>query len=382
VPRRKTPAKPISKALFLGAGASAAFGYPTTDYIFPRIRERLLSRKLFPIESNPTRERAKMRRLRDYLTKFFPSIFDEGVQLPLITDVLSLIDFLLSTGEIGVPKVSARDMEDFRTLLEEAIVHSIEGAWSDWRSNPLLDRLGDWMVDHGAHGTPLTVISTNYDNLVEPMVFEKIEMDDPELGTAGDAVDLGFNWREHSGGYFLETVHYPPRSPRIRIFKLHGSFSWLRCPLCGFIYVNNVAGSIVYEAFREDKVDSSNTCVCGHAPVRPVIVAPSMVRSIKDPDLLTIWRSALEALRVADEWIVVGYSLPPEDIAIRSILLRAYRGRGPKARPPVIRVVQRDEDRMLEARYKLLFPEVGFEYGGFERFVESLPEPSKHYETF
>jgi hypothetical protein len=109
-----------------------------------------------------------------------------------------------------------------------------------------------------------------------------------------------------------------------------------------------------------------------------------MVRSIQDPDLQTIWRSALDAMRVADEWIIAGYSLPPEDIAIRSILLRAYHGRGRKGTPPGIRVVQKDkdEDKKLEDRDRLLFPDCRFEYGGFEAFTESLPKPRKHYPVF
>ena len=115
--------------------------------------------------------------------------------------------------------------------------------------------------------------------------------------------------------------------------------------------------------------------------MRPVIVAPSMVRTIKDPDLLTIWRSALEAMRVADEWIIVGYSLPPEDIAIRSILVRAHSGRGSNRKPPTIRVVQRKKDKQLEGRYRLLFPECTFEYRGFEGFIRTL-KPSKHYPVF
>jgi hypothetical protein len=41
--------------------------------------------------------------------------------------------------------------------------------------------------------------------------------------------------------------------------------------------------------------------------------------------LLEIWQTALEALREAETWYIIGYSLPPEDVAIRTILLRAYQ---------------------------------------------------------
>lgn len=372
-----TREKTTSSALFLGAGASKAFGYPLTGEILPHIRAGLNDRTLFPLESNPKRERAKMKRLREHLTTLLPAFFDDSIELPLITDVLSLIDLLLSTGEIAVPMLSTEEMEDLRTLLEEAIIHSIEAAGVPDREGPL-DRLTDWILGAADGGAPLAVVSTNYDTVVESLVFEKVDMD-PELEIPS-TVDLGFSWREHSQGKYLEAVHQPPPTPRVRLLKLHGSVSWLRCPLCGFIYVNTV-GSIVQQAFREDKIDYNNTCVCGHGPVRPVIVAPSMVRTINDPDLLTIWRSALEAMRVADEWIIVGYSLPPEDIAIRSILVRAHSGRGRDRTPPSIRVVQRKKDEQLEGRYRLLFPECSFEYSGFEGFIEKL-KPSRHYPVF
>jgi hypothetical protein len=157
--------------------------------------------------------------------------------------------------------------------------------------------------------------------------------------------------------------------------------NWLKCPLCGFVYINTT-GSIFQQAFREDKIDYNNTCVCGHGPVRAVIVAPSMVRSIQDPNLLTIWRAALESMRTAKEWVIAGYSLPPEDIAIRSIFIRAYHGRGRKNKPPKIRVVQRSKDTKMESRYRLLFPDCAFEYGGFEKYVKSLPTPKNHFPIF
>ena len=376
-------------ALFLGAGASAAFGRPTTDGILPQIRAGLRDETLLPLASNPRRERAKMARLREHLTTLLPSFFDEDVELPLITDVLSLVDLLLTTGEVAVPMFSTSEMEDLRVLLEEAIIETIEKGSGNEHADEMLDRLTDWMLNVPDEEAPLTVVSTNYDTIVESLLFQKIEAD-AELAIP-QIVDRGFSWREHSQGRYLEAVNHTPRSPRIRILKLHGSVSWLKCPLCGFVYINTV-GNVVQQAFREDKIDYNNTCLCGHGPVRTVIVAPSMVRAIRDPDLLTIWRSALDAMRIADDWIIVGYSLPAEDIAIRSILLRAYHGRGRNGKRPRVRIVLRRprsdnpdtpaEDKRLEDRYRQLFPECQFEYGGFEAFIESLPEPEKHYPVF
>jgi hypothetical protein len=365
--------------LFLGAGASKDFGYPLTSEIFPTIRDELPKHELFPLASNRKRELAKTKRLTDYLTRLLPSVFDEDVTLPLITDVLSLVDLLLETGEVALPKMSTAELEDLRTLLEEAVIQVIDAGHDEARTDPALDRLTDWLLGFaGDDGPPATVVSTNYDTLVESVLYEKLLFVPEAQGTPlGEVVDLGVSWREHATGKYLETVHHPPVAPRVRVLKLHGSLSWLKCPLCGFIYVNTT-GNIVEQAFREDKIDYNNTCVCGHGPVRAILVAPSMVRSVRDPNLLTIWRSALEALRKADEWIVAGYSLPPEDIAIRSILIRGYHARA-KQPPPRIRVIQPKADPVMEGRYRLLFPDCEFEYGGFKQYTLSLPQPKRHY---
>jgi hypothetical protein len=95
-----------------------------------------------------------------------------------------------------------------------------------------------------------------------------------------------------------------------------------------------------------------------------------MVRAVHDPNLLSIWQSALEALRTAAQWIIVGYSLPPQDVDIRSMLLRAYQAR---PEPPRVRVIERGKNREVEDRYRVLFPDLVFDAGGVEGFVRRLP---------
>jgi rubredoxin len=286
---------------------------------------------------------------------------------------------MLATEEVLLPMVPAAAMQDCRTLLEQAILEVVEAEFRRPDAHKGIDRLADWILNgRDERGAPVTIVSTNYDTLIEALLFERLEMAALEVPVA---VDMGFFWREHRSGTFHEAVNQPPPDPMVRLLKLHGSLNWLKCPLCGFVYINTT-GSIHQQAFREGHVDYNNTCLCGHGPVRTVIVAPSMVRTIRDPDLLTIWRTALEALRTADEWILAGYSLPPEDIAIRSILLRARNGRGRQGAPPTIRVVQYKRDPGLEGRYRLLLPESIFEWDGFQAFVEGLPRGTRHFPTF
>jgi hypothetical protein len=104
-----------------------------------------------------------------------------------------------------------------------------------------------------------------------------------------------------------------------------------------------------------------------------MIVALSLVRDVRDPILLEIWRNALESLRQADEWVIVGYSLPPEDLAIRSMFLRASRRR--EIAPPRVVVVQKGES--ARTRYQLLFPEHTYVTGGLAGYLDSREAGSR-----
>ena len=48
------------------------------------------------------------------------------------------------------------------------------------------------------------------------------------------------------------------------------------------------------------------------------------MRDSKRTVLLSIWHCALEALRTADEWIVIGYSMPPQDYVPRRLRVRRF----------------------------------------------------------
>jgi hypothetical protein len=115
-----------------------------------------------------------------------------------------------------------------------------------------------------------------------------------------------------------------PMGARLAVFKLHGSLNWLRCELCGSLYVNPKQRIISLAYWSKATV--WNTCKC-NGRLREVLIAPSLVRDIRNPHLLSNWIAALAELREASEWIFIGYSLPQEDTEVRALLLRALHGR-------------------------------------------------------
>jgi hypothetical protein len=359
--------------LFLGAGASRPFGFPMTAEILPEILRRLRERSLFrPRRRGRTRAPGASAHdeLHDLLSRFVPALFDTGVEPPLITDLLSLVDHLLTAGNAPQPDLDLASLDRLRALLERAIAEVLAEPTVPGRADEneeLLRRFVSWMHDRAQEGTgALSIITTNYDVAIEKRLYERLDADEiPAL------IDFGLSWRA-AGSPGDDSAQARPSSPWLGLFKLHGSLDWLRCPLCDHIYIDPARTIFRGEGSRGDGPWGPGglaSCVCGYRPLRHIIVAPSMVRDVRNPNLLAIWHSALEALRTADEWIVIGYSMPPEDVAIRAMLLRAYRGR---ERPPRVRLVERGPVEEVENRYRLLFPDLEFEDGGVEGFVAAL----------
>jgi hypothetical protein len=177
-------------------------------------------------------------------------------------------------------------------------------------------------------------------------------------------MDFGFPWLDtQTAG---RTVRARPQNPEMVWFKLHGSLNWLRCPVCEHLYLNPY-GKIAHQPFRA-KTDGDNTCHCGeNARLQLHLVAPSTHRSVRDANLLAVWRNALNLLIQCDHWIMIGYSLPGEDLAIRSMLIRAYHAR---ETPPKITVVQ--HGMAAQSRYRILFPKHTYHDGGLGAWLDAV----------
>lgn len=369
--------------LFLGAGASKALGYPLTNQISDRVLRRLEDGSLFtnpdPNVTYPlVGEHLKVNSfgylpdamgvLRDELTAIFPGVFTSPTP-PQITEVLSLLDHFIFTGAAALPRFPRERLARLRALLERAVATVVTEP-DDARNASqlgLIDRLVKWLaaaaVSDGPGAHRVTVITTNYDLAVERPLTAALSPDSLAR------VDFGFNWRDpfrHEGDE--EVVRLRPEAPSIAFYKLHGSINWLRCPLCEYVYMNGF-GPIFHQAFAS-RMRPESTCTCNHWPLGTLLVAPSMIRDIRDPNLLAIWQAALEAMRVAERWVVVGYSLPPEDLAIRSLFMRASHAR---KSPPEVQLYEHGPQPEVETRYRLLLPEVQFDPSGFEGFINGLP---------
>jgi hypothetical protein len=302
----------------------------------------------------------------DFGLRTLPGIEGAGTTaLPLVTEILSLIDQLLLSGAAPFPGHSQEDMRRSRRMMELAIFRVLRFPYDRWTGSQipkLLRRLAAQLCRARHPGCNVAIVSTNYDIAVEGELFRQLGPDRSEGGRriVDSGIGFGMAWRDVLTG----SVYQPLHAPTYQVLKLHGSMNWLRCALCEHVYVNP-RHTIEHNAF-DPKVSSFNTCHCERARLEAVMVAPSLVRDIREGALVAVWRSVIETLRTSAEWIFAGYSLPTEDIAIRTMLIRAYQGHSGNRRPKVTVAQKGDESR---GRYELLFPGCLFLNGGIEELV-------------
>lgn len=369
----------MKTAVFLGAGASRAFGYPLTNQLLPRILARIKEGRLFSGCNSKAKNQQDRIWFSRTLYRFLPGLADVtrsrsrdliGIG---ITDLLTLVDRAVTHGESRA-KMSPEAVARFRQLMERAIYESIMQD-NDRRTKIAqlaLDAFSDWL---SGLGKPATVLTTNYDTAVDSRIFKRVGRTNimKREGRIAQSVDFGFGWRMIESGDLAGR----PADAEWSLLKLHGSVNWLKCSLCGQIYVN-VHGAVGSKAFTE-RLDEWNTCHCNDwSRLRLHLVTPSLIRTYQDPQLLGIWQAALEALRTADEWIIIGYSLPAEDVALRSLFLRAWDGHILKQKPRVV-IVQKEDPKVgkpeispTEKIYRTFFPRKNLEYykSGLENFLQ------------
>ncbi|TND09064.1 MAG: hypothetical protein FD123_1467 [Bacteroidetes bacterium] len=372
----------------MGAGASKPFGIPLTREILPVILDSIAQGNLFAENPHSDFPPAVRREMEEDLLYFLYSLMPglqnrwqeyenaaaekkKEIQFPLITEILSLVDHLNVNNNVPFPvkdfrvqrenSYSAKDLNYYRRLLDRAIYETLKDQpYYTAEEKSKLDRFVGFVTQQISAANKTALITTNYDTKVEMEIYRQ-NIKDPRN------VDFGFSWR-HAEEDTGEVI-YPTKETYLQILKLHGSLNWLKCDLCDHVYINP-SGNIIHQSFRNE-TDTLNSCHCGNGPLKSLIVAPSFERDVRDSNLLHIWKSALEAIRNADRLIIIGYSLPPEDIAIKSLLVRAKNSSGKTLPKNDVIVVQHGES--AKAQYELLFGKDRFTYlsGGLEQFLSS-----------
>ena len=172
------------------------------------------------------------------------------------------------------------------------------------------------------------VLTLNYDTLVERAATEV----QPELNSAAriTAAQI-YGIPVTPSAARTSVVLGPSKRDTFKLHKLHGSVNWFysgRPSFCGetIVFVPPVAWSVVTKAQLKDQ---EQTFLRATIDKTPLIIPPLSTKGsyFENESLRLLWRLAGEALRDADEIIVMGYSLPATDFEIPMFVKSRIVGR-------------------------------------------------------
>lgn len=351
----------LNTVVLFGAGATKACGGPLTNEILPQSFEPTVRSEIereyyidlldkFLIQNFHLPQRQEDRTESDY---------------PALPLLLSLVDTAIDRKQPMGPNWPVDVLRDVRRALQYMVFALLEYKLRRLTHNYYKDLLAALMGDG-----PPTVISLNYDIIVDNAL---VALSDclPEYGCD------------------IDTKLYRDRPHGATLLKIHGSLNWSYCPGCNRLDLGVAASGGTYkmlqELYQSDPLEARYSCHGFPCPqcttfVEPVLITPTQLKDYRNPHVAKVWTLAEQALRSAERAIIVGYSLPDDDLDVIYLLKRGL-GQLANRAPTNITVVERASDDAMRSigkhpvgrRYRTIFgPDIDWRTDGFEGLVAGL----------
>jgi len=352
-----------STIVLFGAGATKACGGPLTNEILPGAFEPAVRREIereyyidlldrFLIENFHLPQRQAERTESDY---------------PALPLLLSLVDTAIDRNQPMGVGWTVDLLRQVRRALQYMVFALLEYKLRQLTHNYYADLLDALDPTHNA--TP-TVISLNYDIIVDNAMVKHSRF----------LPDYGCD---------ITTERYKAQPHRGSLLKIHGSLNWSYCPSCDRLDLGVSESGRTYkmldELYQVNPLEPRYSChgfPCPHCStfVEPVLITPTQLKDYRNPHVRTVWTLAEQALRGAERAIIVGYSLPDDDLDVIYLLKRGL-GQLANRASRNITVVERTSDDAMRAigkhpvgrRYRSMFgSDIDWRTDGFEGLIAEL----------
>jgi len=349
--------------VLFGAGATKACGGPLTNEILPQA---------FELGVRPDIEREDYINLQEqFLIENFHLPQQQADRTesdyPALPLLLSLVDTAIDRNQPMGANWPVEKLRHVRRALQYVVFALLEYKLRRLSHNYYADLLDT--LDPTRNTTP-TVISLNYDVIVDNAMVKHSDY----------LPDYGCD---------IATVRYKAQPHRGTLLKIHGSLNWSYCPSCNRLDLGVSESGRTYkmleELYQVNPLEPRYSCHGFPCPqcstfVEPVLITPTQLKDYRNPHVQRVWTLAEQALRSADRAIIVGYSLPDDDLDVIYLLRRGLSQLANRA-PKNITVVERTSDDAMRAigkhsvgrRYRSIFgPDIDWRTDGFEGLIAGL----------
>lgn len=349
--------------IIFGAGATKACGGPLTDEILFKLfknKKELERENYLELLDNFLVDSFNLPKNVRKRTKFhYPG-------LPLL---LSLLDVSIDKKQPMGKEWGTDNLAQIRKALEYGVFAVLERNLRRISAN-YYRQLFDLFKNGDAQPQ---LISLNYDIIADNSLIALCE----ERGHDPGFPDYGCD---------IATPFYRQRPKFGTLLKIHGSLNWLYCPGChrlelGISEVSSNTAKVLNALYQHSPLEKRYGChgsQCEECKtfVRPVLITPTHSKDYRNPHIAQIWYRAERLLRDADRVIIVGYSLPEDDVDVIYMLKRGL-DRLRKESPEMITVVEYDRqkraisDHPTGLRYRTLFGDnIDWRTEGFKGWLQ------------
>ena len=347
--------------LVLGAGFSLDAGYPKQSDILAELQK---SKNEIDVNSV------------DFVRKLFP----DGSE-PSLEDLFTLLDQAIDR-RISCGRFAWKELEEGRNKLNFSILSLLYRRASSLTNAEFYRSIAAEMlrlrVLSGLSGDPFSVVSLNWDTLLEDSLFwcigqanliGKIDIDYGCYTTALKPSPHVTSLRQKPSGIF-----------NLKLLKLHGSANWRMCPACNRLFTNVGVNDELWDLFAtirpcpECEKLNPELHPERQPQLEPFFITPTYVKKFNNPHIQMTWHNAYIELTEARQVIFAGYSLPEADYHLRDLLVRAIQ---PSAE---IIVITSDKNSDTAKRYRRFFGNQISEIigGGISRYYSKLPNRKPH----
>lgn len=361
------------KVYVIGAGFSALAGLPVQSKILPRIRD------FSYFSDSPTSPELIRSWIDDlaYINKFFKELFPKAAS-PNLEDVFTLLDYAIES-EGNVKNFDWQSLVKARDSLNRLILAVFyPGVTMNQDAyNCIASKFVRSRVVAKQKSDPLSVISVNWDSLLEDSIYNCIKA----VNKKGK-IDVDYCCRTA----VLEGVNSPHLCSlnqkakgryNIKVVKLHGSMNWLICPACNILYTGLGSDRSQGELYLRDRYCSKCAETGKKIKLNHFFITPTFLKTFTNPHVKMTWYNAFIELSEASEVVFIGYSFPISDYHFRALLRSAL---SPEAKITVVlapdvdprKFEKKSREFLPTARYKDFFcsNKLVFDYGGIQSYFK------------